>query len=67
MDSAARLASNLKRLRLAQDLSQEELAHRSGLHRTYLSGLERAGRNPTLHVLDTLACSLGVSIGALVE
>jgi transcriptional regulator with XRE-family HTH domain len=47
--------------------SQEELADQSGLHRTYVSGVERTVRNPTLTVLDRLATALEVSIGELTD
>jgi transcriptional regulator with XRE-family HTH domain len=47
--------------------SQEELADQSGLHRTYVSGVERTVRNPTLTVLDRLATALQVSIGELTD
>ena len=46
-------------------LSQDELAHRAGLHRTYVSGVERGVRNPTVTVLDKLAKALGVSLSTL--
>ena len=46
-------------------LSQDELAHRAGLHRTYVSGVERGVRNPTITVVDKLAKALGVSLSTL--
>ena len=67
MDVRARLARNLRNLRLGRDWSQEELAARSGLDRTYVSGVERGVRNPTVEVLDRLARALGVTIGALTD
>ena len=45
-------------------LSQEELAHRAGLHRTYVSMIERGIRNPTLVVLRLLSQALGTSMVA---
>ncbi|MEO1137574.1 MAG: helix-turn-helix transcriptional regulator, partial [Pseudomonadota bacterium] len=39
---------NLKRLWEEQGLSQEEFAWEAGLHRTYISGMERGIRNPTV-------------------
>ena len=52
-----------------QDLgwSQEELADRSGLHRTYVGGIERAERNITLRVLGVLATALGTNASALLR
>ena len=48
-------------------MSQEELAFRSGLHRTYISGIERGVRNPTVLVLERPAEALGVPAAALLE
>jgi transcriptional regulator with XRE-family HTH domain len=67
MDVRDRLGRNLRRLRQEKDWSQEELAHASGLHRTYISDLERVARNPTITVVDRLAQTLGVSIGQLLD
>lgn len=53
------VAANLRRLRLAAGLSQEELAARAGLHRTYVSSIERAQRNLTLENIFSLANGLG--------
>lgn len=52
--------------RLALDMSQETLADESGLHRTYISLLERGHRNPSLHILWKLAQGLGVPPSKLV-
>lgn len=54
------LSFNLKKIRLEKNLSQEELAEVSGLHRTYIGGIERGERNITLKTLECLAESLGV-------
>lgn len=48
-------------------ISQEELAHRAGLHRTYISLLERGQRNPSLSVLVALARALKTHLSDLVE
>jgi transcriptional regulator with XRE-family HTH domain len=56
-------AANVRRIRRAQEMSQEELAHRAGLHRTYVSGLERGGsRNPTIRVAHCIAKALNVPL-----
>lgn len=65
MDIRRRFGARLKTLREAQGLSQEELAHRCDLHRTYVSGIERGVRNPTLTVLEKLAIGLSVPISNL--
>lgn len=49
-----------------QGLTLEELGNRAEMHFTYLSGLERAGRNPTLAVLIRLAEALGMDLSELV-
>jgi len=60
MDIRRLVGLNVQRLRQEKGWSQEELAFRSGLHRTYVSGVERGKRNPTVVVLERLARSLGV-------
>ena len=54
------LAKNLKRLRLAADLSQEDLAHSAEIDRTYVSSLERGRYSATVDMLERLAAVLGV-------
>lgn len=60
------LAENVRRLRLSAGLSQEELASRADLHRTYISSIERAERNVTLKNIFLLAQALGVTPATLV-
>ena len=57
----------LKSLRLAANLSQEELAHRSNLHRTYVSQLERGLKSPSLKAVTALAEALDLKAYALVK
>jgi transcriptional regulator with XRE-family HTH domain len=57
----------LRRLRRDRDLSQEALAHLAGLDRTYVSGVERGERNPTLVNVSRLAGALGVEFTVLLE
>ncbi len=51
----------IKRRRLELGLTQEEFAERSGLHRTYVSGIERGERNPTFGTIFQLANGLNCS------
>ena len=60
-----RLGQRVRELRLAEGWSQEELGARCGLDRTYVSGIERGVRNPTLSVIESLAAGLKVQIGEL--
>ncbi len=60
-----RFGKRLKELRLARGLSQEELAFRVGVHRTYLGGIERGERNPSLRNLAAIAKGLGISLSEL--
>jgi transcriptional regulator with XRE-family HTH domain len=62
-----RLAKNLRRLRTEKGWSQEEFADRAGIHRTYVSDIERGARNPTITIVEKLAAPLGVSASALLE
>ena len=55
------LSYNLRRLRTTAGLSQEMLADRAGLHRTYVSSVERAQRNVSLENIFRLASALGVA------
>ena len=52
-------------LREARGLSQEELAFKAGMHRTYLGGIERGERNPSLKNIAAIAEALGVSLSEL--
>ena len=67
MDIRARLGSNVRRLRLAKGWSQEDYADRAGIHRTYVSDIERGSRNPTIVVLEKLARPLQVQPGELLN
>lgn len=55
----------VRAFRTAAEWSQEELAHRAGVHWTYVSGIERGVRNPSLGVSWQLADALGVPLGQL--
>jgi transcriptional regulator with XRE-family HTH domain len=46
-------------------LTQEDLADRAGIHRTYLSDIERGTRNPSLVNIERLADSLSMSVSKL--
>jgi len=67
VDIRQRLAKNLRRLRTEKGWSQEDYADRVGIHRTYVSDVERGARNPTIVIVEKLAKPLGVSPGSLLD
>lgn len=67
VDVRGRLALNVKLLRGKMGVSQEELADRVGVHRTYVSDIERIKRNPSITVVEQFAKALGVRIGQLLD
>lgn len=56
---------NVRRLRVAREISQERLAFDSGVDRSYVGGVERGEENPTIDILDRLAATLAVPVGEL--
>jgi transcriptional regulator with XRE-family HTH domain len=64
-DYAKILAQNVKTTRKALDLSQEDLALETDIDRTYISGIERAKRNPSLELIVKLAKRLKTTPGKL--
>lgn len=67
MDVVIQFGKNVRALRDDAGLSQEELAFRAGMKRTYLSDLERGTRNPTVRALGRLADALAVAPSRLLE
>ncbi|GMU61115.1 MAG: hypothetical protein AMXMBFR34_28780 [Myxococcaceae bacterium] len=57
----------LQRVRRASDLTQEDLGFAAGVHRTYVSILERGEKSPTLSVLARLATALGTTPSVLLQ
>ena len=60
-------AANLRRQRLRRGLSQEALGNAAGLHRTEISLLERAGRDPRLSTITRLARALEIKAATLLN
>lgn len=61
------LAENIRKYRQELGLSQEELAARAGLHRTYISSVERAERNVSLENIFHIAEALGIEPALLIR
>lgn len=62
-----KFGKKLKEIRLKKDLSQGDVAKILGVHRTYISGLERGVRNPSLLTVQKVAKALGVRSKELIE
>lgn len=60
-----RFGQRVREERLKRNLSQEELAERAGVHRTYIGMIERAEKNITLINIERIAAALGLSINEL--
>ena len=67
MDVQRRLGLQIQRLRTAKGWSQEELAYRADIHRTYVSDIERGRRNPTATVIEKLAKPFEIAPGRLLD
>lgn len=58
-------AANVRKRRLELSLSQEELAERAGVHRTYVGMLERGEKNVTIYNIERIAIALDVPPASL--
>lgn len=65
MSARLRFAHNLKQVRHTKNLSQEELADLSNLHRTYVSAVERGIKNISIDNMEKLARALNLDIQEL--
>ena len=64
-DILLRFGHTIRSKRLSLDLTQEVLAEKAELHRTYIADIERGTRNVSLHNIEKLAFALGCSLEAL--
>ncbi|KKQ66321.1 MAG: helix-turn-helix protein [Candidatus Daviesbacteria bacterium GW2011_GWA2_38_24] len=62
-----KFGQKVKEERLKQKLSQEQLAMKAGVHRTYIGMIERAEKNITLENIDKVSKALGISISDLTK
>lgn len=67
MDIRKQLGQKVKKYREQKGWSQEDMAEASGLHRTYISGIERGVRNPTITIVGQLAKALNVRLSDLLN
>jgi len=67
MDVRKVFGTNVRRLRLEKGLSQEQFGFVAGIDRTYVSGVERGLRNPSLLLADRFAEGLGVELHELLR
>jgi transcriptional regulator with XRE-family HTH domain len=65
--SGEQIGRAVREIRLAREMNLQALAKASGLHWTYLSGIERGLRNPSLHVLAAIAGAFGLSTTELIR
>lgn len=61
------LGQRVKELRLKNNMTQEEMAAKNTLHRTYICDIERGARNPTFLCLKKLADALAVPVTELIQ
>jgi transcriptional regulator with XRE-family HTH domain len=61
------LGSRVRQLRSQREWTQEELAERADLDRSYIAGIESGGRNPSARALAKLARGLGINLSDLFE
>ncbi|MGJ7557614.1 helix-turn-helix domain-containing protein [Variovorax sp. RB2P76] len=59
------LGEAIRSLRKANGISQEELAHRSSIDRSYMSSIERGTQNPGMMTIVQIAAGMGVSVAEL--
>jgi len=67
VDIKKKFGQKLREIRKQKKLSQEELSFKAGLHRTYISDIERGSRNVSLENIEKIAKALGISTKDLLE
>ena len=66
-DIQKKFGGKLREIRKGKGLSQEKLAFKCGLHRTYISDIERGSRNVSLKNIEKIAKALGISPKSLLD
>ncbi len=67
MSAKSALGKKVRAIREEKGWSQDQLSDKSGLHRTYISGIERGQRNPTVEIVERIAKTFHVHISVLFE
>ena len=67
MNNSKKLGQNMKRIRIAKQMSQGDICRKLGVDRAYISNVESGNKNPTLSTITKLATALGVSVKNLLE
>ena len=67
MEICKKFGGRVRDLRIAQGISQEVLAQKSGLHRTYIGGIERGERNISLVNIEKIAKALNLTLVDIVD
>lgn len=62
---ASIFGKTIRELRNSKGISQENLAELCGMHRTYLGGIERGERNPSLENIEKISKALGITMAEL--
>ena len=66
-NSAKKLGENMKKIRLAKQMSQGDICRKLGVDRSYISNVESGNKNPTLSTITKLAKALNVSVNELLK
>ena len=66
-ETVRKFGQNVKKIRLKKNMSQGDVSKILGVHRTYISGIERGLRNPSLLTIEKIAKALGVSLEKLIK
>ena len=67
MDLNKKIGQRLRELRQEKNMSQGDIAKKLGVHRSYISGIERGVRNPTVKNIEKIAEALGVGPYTLLQ
>ncbi len=67
MNSAKKLGDNIRRIRLAKEMTQGDLCRKLGVDRGYMSNVESGKKNPTLSTIERIAKALGISSSELLK